>query len=115
MKRDIANFVLKCLTCQQVEAEHKKPPGLLMSLPTPECKWSHITIDFVTEFPQSPHGHDPIWVVMDRLMKPAHFLPIQMNYTMERLAQIYLRKIVRINGVPETIVSDRDPRFLLRF
>jgi len=65
MKKDIANFLQRCLTCQQIKAEHKKPPGLLMPLPPLEWKWSHITIDFVSEFPRSPQGHDAIWVIVD--------------------------------------------------
>ena len=72
-------------------------------------------MDFVSRFPRSPQGHDAIWVVVDRLTKSAHFLLVQMNSSMEKLAQIYLREVVRIHGVPETIVSDRDPRFLSRF
>ena len=76
MKRDVAKFVQRCLTCQQVEAEHKKPPGLLMPLPPPEWKWSHITMDFVSGFPRLSQGHDAIWVVVDRLTKSVHFLPV---------------------------------------
>ena len=90
MKKDIANFVQKCLICQQVKAEHKKPLGLLMPLSIPEWKWSHITIDFVIGLPRSSQGHDAIWVVVDQLTKPAHFLPIQINYSMGKLAQIYI-------------------------
>ena len=86
-----------------------------MPLSIPEWKWSHITMDFVTGFPRLPQGHDATWVVMDRLTKSAHFLPIRMNYSMDKLAQNYLQQIVRIHGVPETIVSVRDPRFLSRF
>ena len=71
-------------------------------------------MDFVTGLPKSPQGYDVVWVIIDRLTKSAHFLPIRINYSMDRLAQIYLRKIIRIHGVPETIVSDRDPRFQSR-
>ena len=115
MKDDIARFVQKCLICQQVKAEHKKPPGLLMPLQVPEWKWNHITMDFVSGLPKSPRGHDAIWVIVDRLTKSAHFLPIRLDYSMDKLAQIYLQEIIRIHGVPETIVSDRDPRFQSRF
>ena len=114
MKKDVAKFVQRCLICQRVKAEHKKPPGLLMPLQIPEWKWSHITMDFVTGLPKSPQGYDAIWVIVDRLTKSAHFLPIRINYSMDRLAQVYLREIIRLHGVPETIVSDRDPRFQSR-
>ena len=73
MKSDITKFVQRCLICQQVKVEHKKLPGLLMSLHIPELKWSHITMDFVMEPPKSPQGYDAIWVVVDRLTKSAHF------------------------------------------
>ena len=86
-----------------------------MPLQVPEWKWSHITMDFVTGLPKSSQGHDAIWVIFDRLTKSAHFLPIRTNYSMNKLAQIYLQEIIRIHGVPETIVSDRDPRFQSRF
>jgi len=86
-----------------------------MPLPPLEWKWSHITMDFVTGLPRSLQGHDAIWVVIDYLTKSAHFLPVQMSYSMKELAQIYLREVVRIHGVLETIVSDRDSRFLSRF
>ena len=72
-------------------------------------------MDFVTGLPRSPQGHDALWVVVDRLIKSAHFLPIRVNYSMNKLAQIYLHEILWIYGVPETIVSDRDPQFLSRF
>ena len=72
-------------------------------------------MDFVTGLPRSSRGHDAIWVIVDRLTKSAHFLPIRVNYSMDKLAQIYLQEIIRIHGVPETIVSDRDPRFQSRF
>ena len=85
-----------------------------MPLSIPEWKWSHITINFVIRLPRSSQGHDAIWVVVDRLTKSAHFLPIQINYSMDKLAQIYIREIVRIHGIPETFILDKDPRFLSR-
>ena len=79
MKRDIAKFVYKCLVCQQMKAEHKKLLGLLVPLSIPEWKWCHIIMDFVTEFPRTSQGFDTFWVVVDRLTKSAHFLPIKIN------------------------------------
>jgi len=86
-----------------------------MPLQVPEWKWSHIAMDFVTGLPRSSRGHDAIWVIVDRLTKSAHFLPIRIDYPMDKLAQVYLQEIIRIHGVPEAIVSDRDPRFQSRF
>ncbi|GFS32089.1 hypothetical protein Acr_00g0020760 [Actinidia rufa] len=67
MKKEIAEFVSQCLSCQQVKAEHQRPAGLLQSLPIPEWKWEHITMDFVVGLPNSPRGCNAIWVIVDRL------------------------------------------------
>src|SRR5438309_429379 len=72
-------------------------------------------MDFVTALPWSPKGHDFILVIIERLTKSAHFLPFRMTDSMAKLSQLYLREIVRLHGVPLSIVSDRDPRFTSRF
>ena len=115
MKRDIAEFVSRCLTCQQVKAEHQKPTGLLQSLPIPQWKWERITMDFVVGLPRCRNGHDTLWVIVDRLTKSAHFLPIRNSDSLDKLAQLYVREIIRLHGTPVSIVSDRDPRFTSRF
>ena len=93
MKKDISEYVAKCLTCQQVKAEHQVPSG----------------------FPLTQRKHDAIWVIVDRLTKSAHFLPIRLDYSMDRLADLYVNEIVRLHGIPISIVSDRDPWFTSRF
>ncbi|XP_071906072.1 uncharacterized protein [Coffea arabica] len=115
MKKEIAQFVQTCLVCQQVKAEHQKPSGLLQPLEIPEWKWENITMDFVSGLPRTQRGHDAIWVIVDRLTKSAHFLPINMKYPLEKLARLYLDEIIRLHGIPVSIVSDRDPRFVSRF
>jgi len=115
MKKDVANFVSKCLVCQQIKAEHQVPMGPLQPLPIPEWKWEHITMDFVTGLPRTQRQHDAVWVIVDRLTKSAHFIPINMQYSLEKLAQLFVEVIVRYHGVPVSIVSDRDPRFTSRF
>ena len=72
-------------------------------------------MDFVTHLPWTPQGHDAVWVIVDRLMKSAHFLAVQMTFTLERFRRLYIREIVRLHGVPVSIVSDRDPRFTKHF
>ena len=104
MKRHVRNFVRRCLTCQQVKAEHQKPTGLLQPLDVAEWKWEHVTMDFVTHLPRTPRGHDAVWVIVDRLTKSAHFLVVQMTFTLERLCRLYIREIVRLDGVLVTIV-----------
>jgi len=77
MKQDIAKYVEKCMTCRKVKAEHQKPDGKLQPLEIPVWKWEHITMDLITKLPRTAKGYDAIWVVVDRLTKSAHFIPIQ--------------------------------------
>nr|GEX16652.1 retrotransposon protein, putative, Ty3-gypsy subclass [Tanacetum cinerariifolium] len=111
MKRDIAEYVSRCLTCSKVKAEHQKPSRLLQQPEIPEWKWEKITMDLVIKFPRSSSGYDAIWVIVDRLIKSAHFLPIREDYKTEKLARIYINEIVARHGVPVSIISDRDGRF----
>ncbi|KAG8493049.1 hypothetical protein CXB51_010393 [Gossypium anomalum] len=115
MKRDISDFVSKCLICQQVKAKHKVPSGLLQPIMILEWKWDRVTMDFVSGLPLSLSKKDAIWVVVDRLTKLAHFIPVHMDFSLDKLAEFYVSQIVRLHGVPVSIVSDRDPRFTSRF
>ncbi|GJR99205.1 putative reverse transcriptase domain-containing protein [Tanacetum coccineum] len=85
MKKDIAKYVSKCLTYLKVKAEHQSPSGLLQQPEIPEWKWEGIAMNFVTKLPMTSSGHDTIWVIMDRLTKSAHFLPMREDYKMDRL------------------------------
>ncbi|KAL0439630.1 UNVERIFIED_CONTAM: Transposon Ty3-I Gag-Pol polyprotein [Sesamum latifolium] len=115
MKKDVAEFVAKCLTCQQVKAEHQAPAGKLHPLSIPEWKWEKITMNFVIGLPRTFRKHDAVWVIVDRLTKSAHFLPIYQNDSLDKLAELYISEIVRLHGIPTSIVSDRDPRFTSHF
>ena len=115
MKRHVGDFVQRCLTCQQVKVEHQKPAGLLQPLEVAEWKWKHVTMDFVTHLPRMPRRHDAVWVIVDRLMKSTHFLAVRMTFTLEEFCRLYIRDIVRLHGVPVSIVSDRDPTFTVCF
>ncbi|GKE48497.1 putative reverse transcriptase domain-containing protein, partial [Tanacetum coccineum] len=87
MKKDIAKYVSKCLTCLKVKAEHQRPTGLLQQPEILVWKWEGIAMDFVTKLPRTSSGHDTIWVIMDQLTKSAHFLPMREDYKMERFWQ----------------------------
>ncbi|GKC04003.1 putative reverse transcriptase domain-containing protein [Tanacetum coccineum] len=89
--------------------------GLLQQPKIPEWKWERIAMDFVTKLPRTSSGHDTIWVIVDRLTKSAHFLPMRKDYKMDRLARLYLNEIVARRGVPISIISDHDSRFTSRF
>ena len=115
MKRDVVDYVSKCLTCQLVKIEHQRPAGQLQLLDIPEWKWDHITMDFVSALPKTRSSCEMIWVIVDRLRKSAHFVPLKVGCSMEKLATIYVTEIVRLHGIPISIVSDRDSRFVSRF
>ena len=110
LKRDVAKWVSQCDVCQLVKAEHQVPSGLLRSLPIPEWKWDMITMDFVVGLPVS-RFKDAIWVIVDRLTKSAHFFAIKKTDGAAVLAKKYVQEIVRLHGVPASIVSDRDSKF----
>nr|GEW17759.1 hypothetical protein [Tanacetum cinerariifolium] len=114
MKADIATNVGQCLTCTKVKAEHLKPSGLLQQPEIPKWKWENVTIDFVTGLPRTPSGYDSICVIVDRLTKSAHFLPKKKTDSIEKLDELYLKEIVCRDGVPVSVISDRDSLFTSR-
>ncbi|GJR77500.1 putative reverse transcriptase domain-containing protein [Tanacetum coccineum] len=114
MKADIATYVSKCLTCAKVKAEHQRPSGLLVQPDIPEWKWEKITMDFITKLPKTAAGYDSIWVIVDRLTKSAHFLPMKETDSTEKLTRLYMKEIVARHGIPVSIISDRDSHFTSR-
>nr|GEX19311.1 putative reverse transcriptase domain-containing protein [Tanacetum cinerariifolium] len=94
MKKDIAMYVCKCLTCSKVKAKHQKPLGLLQQPEIPKWKYENITMDFITKLPRTRSGHDSIWVIIDRLTKSAHFLVVREDFKREKLAILYINEIV---------------------
>ncbi|GKA46219.1 putative reverse transcriptase domain-containing protein, partial [Tanacetum coccineum] len=115
MKAEIATYVSKCLTCAKVKIEYQKPSGLLVQPEIPQWKWENITMDFVTKLPRTAAGQDTIWVIVDRLTKSAHFLPMREDDTLEKLTRQYLKEVVSKHGVPVSIISDRDGKFTSYF
>ena len=115
MKRDISEFATKCLVYQRVKAEHQVPLGLLEPIRIPEWKWDRITMDFVVGLPLTGRKNDSVWIVVDRLTKSAHFPPVRTDYSLDKLAELYIKEIVRLHGIPISIISDRDPRFTSSF
>ena len=115
MKRDVSEFVTKCMVCQKVKAEHQFLSGLLQPIKIPEWKWDRITMDFVVGLSLTGRKHDSVWVVIDRLTKSAHFLPMRIDYSLDKLAELYINEIVRLHEIPISIISDRDLRFASRF
>ncbi|GJY33179.1 putative reverse transcriptase domain-containing protein [Tanacetum coccineum] len=115
MKAKIATYVSKCLTCAKVKIEYQKPSGMFVQPKILQWKWENITIDFVTKLIKMAAGQDTIWVIVDRLTKFAHFLPMREDDMLEKLTRQYLKEVVSRHGVPLLIISDRDGRFTSYF
>ncbi|WVZ52191.1 hypothetical protein U9M48_003275 [Paspalum notatum var. saurae] len=105
----------RCDTCRRVKAEHQRPRGLLQPLKIPEWKWEEISMDFIVGLPRTQKGYNSIWVVVDRLTKVAHFIPVNTTYSGARLAELYISRIVCLHGVPKRIISDRGSQLTSRF
>jgi hypothetical protein len=115
MKKDVADYISRCMECQRVKADHRHPMVLLQPLPIPEKKWEVVSIDFITNFPRTTRQHDSIMVVVDKLTKDPHFLLVKMTHITTNIAEIYMREIARFHGIPKTIVFDRDTQFTSNF
>jgi hypothetical protein len=98
-----------------VKAEYQRPAGLLQPLEIPMWKWEDISMYFVVGLPHSQRGHDAIWVIVDRLTKVAHFIPVRMDYRVPKLVDLYIEHILRLHRVPHSIVSDRGSQFTAQF
>jgi IS30 family transposase len=98
-----------------VKAKHQRLAGLLQPLKTPEWKSEEIIMDFIVRFPCTQAGYDSIWVIVDRLTKVAHFIPVKTTYYGAKLVELYMSRIVRFHGVPKKIVSDRGSQFTSMF
>jgi hypothetical protein len=115
MKIKIAKYVARCDTCRRVKVEHLKSAGMLQPLPIPSWKWEDISMNFITGLPKTSRGFDSIWVIVDRLTKSAHLVPVKTNYRASRYAEIYVVRIMSLHGIPKTIVTDRGTRFVSQF
>jgi hypothetical protein len=115
MKREIAEHVAICDSCQRIKAEHQRLASLLLPLQIPQWKLDEIGMDFIVGLPRTRAGYDSIWVVVDRLIKSAHFIPIKTSYSSAVLAELYMSQIVCLHGVPKKIVSVRGTQFTSHF
>jgi hypothetical protein len=90
MKKEVVDFIARCLECQKVKAEHKHPTSLLQPFPIPEWKWEVVTMDFITKLPRTAKQHDYIMVVVDKLTKASHFIPVKSMHKATNIAEIYM-------------------------
>jgi len=110
IKNDIQKFIAKCPTCQQSKVDDISPLGLLQPLPIPQRVWSDINMDFIVGLPNCK-GKTVIWVVLHRLSKYTHFVPMSHPYTASFVAQLFIEHIFKLHGMPSSIVSDRIQSF----
>jgi len=108
------SFCESCLTCQATKTSNQRLQGLLHSLPIPTKPWSSIGMDFVGPFPLV-NGFNYIWVVLCRFTSLVHLIPLTTTMTAAQLALLFMTNVVRLHGLPDTIVSDHDPKFTLLF
>jgi hypothetical protein len=115
MNIEIAKYVARCDTCHRVKAIHLKTAGILQPLPIPSWKWKDINMDFITGLPKTSRGFDSICVIVDRLTKLTHFIPVKTDYRASRYVEIYVARIMSLHGIPKTIVTDRGTQFVSQF
>jgi len=115
LRKDVAKYLSKCLECQLVKEEQQHPAGLLQPLPILEWKWGMISLDFITRLPRTKKQHDSIIVVVDKLRKTTHFIPIRFTKKTVEITNIFMREIFRLHGIPWVVISDRDVKFTSTF
>jgi hypothetical protein len=115
MKHEAARYVSECDACRKVKADYMKLGGLLQPLSIIEWKWDDISMDFIVGLPMTARKFDSIWVIVDRLSKSTHFIPVNTKYRVEKYAEIYTAHVICLHGVPKTIISDRGSQFVARF
>jgi hypothetical protein len=114
MRRDVVQFIARGTTCQKAKLR-LNPHGLYMPLPVPSVSWEDISMDFVLCLPRTKIGCDSILVVLDRFSKMAHFIPCHKTDDASHIADLFFKEIIRLHGLPNTIIFDRDTKFLSHF
>jgi hypothetical protein len=115
MKHKTACYVVECVLCRRVKADHMRPAELLQPLNIPAWQWEDINMDFNVRLPLFAHKFNSIWVIIDRLTKSSHFILVHTYYRTEKYIKLYIAHILCLHGVPKTIICDRGPQFIAYF
>ncbi len=115
LRNDVIKHVSRCPSCQRNKSSNQKPGGLLQPLLIPTRKWQVVTMDFIMCLPETERGYTAILVVVDKLTKMVHLIPTTVHVTGEETARLFMDHVWKYHGIPESIVSDRDPRFTGKF
>jgi hypothetical protein len=103
MKREIVEYISKCMVCQKVKVEHRHPVGLIHTLTIPECKWEVVSMDFITKLHITRKHHDSIMVVVEKLTKSSHFIPMKITHNETGVVDIYMREVACLHGIPKKL------------
>ncbi|MCO5555027.1 hypothetical protein L7F22_008566 [Adiantum nelumboides] len=115
LRRDADAFVRSCLVCQKVKFDRQKAPGLLQPLPNLDKPWESIAMDFIFDLPRTPMGNDGIWTIICRFTKQAYFVPVRKKIKSKHMVKMFMQNVFKYHGMPQSIVSDRDPRMTSLF
>lgn len=115
MRLEVVDHIKGCYQCQRNKSNNQAPAGKIQPIPIPPHRWESISLDFIGPLPITTNGFDYICVVVERCTKFAHFIPCSISIDATQLASILFREVFRLHGLPLTIISDRDPRFLSKF
>jgi len=114
MKHDVHKFCEQCIVCKQSKSRVMSH-GLYSPLLVPEYSWTNLSMNFVLAFPRTRNGKDSIFFVVDRFSKMAYFIPFKKNDDVRHVAELFFKEVVRLHGLPRSIVLDQDTKFLSHF
>ena len=115
LHEDVKEYINSCLPCQSNKARNSALAGLAQPIEPPVRRWDQVSMDLITQLPKTSTGYDAILVVVDKYSKMLHIIPTTTTVTAPDLAKLFFKEIVRLHGIPSSVISDRDPRFTSSF